>query len=160
MEKYLTTKQLEDFRTNVLPKYKMEKNPLMQVLQEAQSLFGCVPYELQQTISETLNESTAKINGVVTFYSMFSVKPMGKNILGVCTGTACYVKGSSRLVDRVSEYLNTPYGKTTDDGLFTLSDTRCVGACSMAPVIMVNEKIYGNVSSDDVTKIIEEYIKK
>ena len=138
----------------------MEKNPLMQVLQEAQSLFGCVPYELQQTISETLNESTAKINGVVTFYSMFSVKPMGKNILGVCTGTACYVKGSSRLVDRVSEYLNTPYGKTTDDGLFTLSDTRCVGACSMAPVIMVNEKIYGNVSSDDVSKIIEEYIKK
>lgn len=160
MEKYLTTKQINEFKSNVLSMYKNERNPLMQVLQEAQSSFGCVPYELQIVIGEELNESTAKINGVVTFYSMFSIKPMGKNILGVCTGTACYVKGASRLVDRVAEYLNTNYGETTKDGVFTLSDTRCVGACSMAPVIVVNEKINGNVSSDDVSKIIDEYLEK
>lgn len=160
MKTYLTEKQMEQFRKDVLLPFKLRKSPLMQVLQEAQSTFGCVPYELQKVIGQELHESTAKINGVVTFYSMFSVKPMGKHIIGVCTGTACYVKGSSRLVDRVSEYLNTPYGETTKDGQFTLADTRCVGACSLAPVIMVDDKIFGNVSSDDIHKIIDEFKQK
>lgn len=160
MKNYLTEKQMKGFKNDVLSKYIDKKNPLMQVLQEAQSLFGCVPYQLQQIIGEGLHESTAKINGVVSFYSMFSVKPKGKHIIGVCTGTACYVKGASRLVDRVSEYLDTPYGETTKDGLFTLSDTRCVGACSLAPVIMIDDEIFGNVSSDDVKKYIDKYKEK
>ena len=100
---FLTNEQLESFKKNVIPKYRNIRSPLMQVLQEAQKEFGCVPVEMQKLISKELKESTAKINGVVTFYSMFSLTPKGKHVLGVCTGTACYVKGASRLVtDRCS----------------------------------------------------------
>ena len=91
---------------------------------------------------------------------MFSLEPYGKNVVGVCTGTACYVKGAARLVDRVVDILKIPYGETTEDGEFTLAPTRCVGDCSHAPVIMINEKIYGGVSSDTVPKILAEYMKK
>ena len=91
---------------------------------------------------------------------MFSLEPYGEHVIGVCTGTACYVKGAQRLVDRVVDLLKTPYGETTEDRQFTLAPTRCVGSCSTAPVIMIDEKIYGNVSSDDVPKIIGEYTKK
>lgn len=157
---YLTKTQIKEFKDNIIPKFKEERSPLMPILQESQYLFGCVPMEIQEVISKELNISTAHINGVVTFYAMFSLKPRGKHILGVCTGTACYVKGAKRLVDRVSEELDTPYGETTADGQFTLQDTRCVGTCSKAPVIMVDDDIHGNVSSDDVIKIINQYREK
>jgi len=157
MKKILSSKDLSIFNSDVITKLKSFDSPLMLVLQESQKRFGCVPLEMQQLISKELNISTAKINGVVSFYSMFSMLPNGKHIVGVCMGTACYVKGASRLVDRITELLDTPYGETTKDGLFTLAETRCVGDCSQAPVIMIDDKIYGKVSSDDIPKIIAEY---
>ena len=160
MIKYVSEKQLEYFKKEVIEKFRNQESPLMQILQESQKDFGCVPQEVQQLISDELHISTAKINGVVTFYSMFSLTPSGKHILGVCTGTACYVKGAQRLVDLVSEILDTPYGETTKDGQFTLAPTRCVGDCSKAPVVMVDGKIYGNVTSEDIPKIISEYQDK
>ena len=160
MSVYVSDKLLKEFKIEVIEKYRNSKSPLMQVLQESQKRYGCVPVEVQEFISKEMHVSTAKINGVVSFYSMFSLKPSGKHILGVCTGTACYVKGSTRLVERVEELLDTPYGSTTKDGLFTLAPTRCVGDCSKAPVIMVDDKIYGKVTSDDIPKIIAEYQNK
>ena len=160
MSVYVSERLLKEFKVEVIEKYRNSKSPLMQILQESQIRYGCVPVEVQEFISKELNVSTAKINGVVSFYSMFSLKPSGKHILGVCTGTACYVKGSTRLVERVEELLNTPYGSTTSDGLFTLAPTRCVGDCSKAPVIMIDGKIYAKVTSDDVPKILAEYQKK
>ncbi|MDC0559044.1 NAD(P)H-dependent oxidoreductase subunit E [Candidatus Izimaplasma bacterium] len=160
MKTYVNDKQLKEFDVDVLSKFVDKVNPLMQILQESQTRFGCVPIEVQVLISKRYNFSTAKINGVVSFYSMFSLKPFGKHIVGVCTGTACYVKGAQRLVDRVVDILKVSYGETTEDGMFTLAPTRCVGDCSHAPVIMIDEKIYGNVSSDDVPKILSEYMNK
>ena len=116
-----------------------------------------MPVEVQLLISKNFNYSTAKINGVVSFYSMFSLRPNGKVVVGVCTGTACYVKGAERLVDRMSERLGISQGETTEDGQFTLAPTRCVGACSSAPVIMVNNHIHEKVSSDDIEKIHTKY---
>ncbi|MFK5883516.1 MAG: NAD(P)H-dependent oxidoreductase subunit E [Candidatus Izemoplasma sp.] len=160
MINYVNEKQLELFKIDVIDKFRNEETPLMQILQESQKDFGCVPIEVQQLISDELNISTAKINGVVTFYSMFSLTPSGKHIIGVCTGTACYVKGAQRLVELVSDLLDTPYGETTKDKQFTLAPTRCVGDCSKAPVVMVDGKIYGNVTSDDIPKILAEYQDK
>lgn len=160
MKTYVNESQLKKFDQEILSKYINKVDPLMQILQESQQLFGCVPIEVQLVISQRFNYSAAKINGVVSFYSMFSLVPYGKHIVGVCTGTACYVKGAQRLVDRVVDLLDTPYGETTEDGQFSLVSTRCVGNCSKAPVIMIDEQIYGNVSSDDVPKIIKEYQKK
>lgn len=159
MKTYVNKEQLNTFKNDVLSRYKGRENPLMQILQESQSIFGCVPVEMQVLISKNFNYSTANINGVVSFYSMFSLKPNGKNVVGVCTGTACYVKGADRLVDRMSEQLGISHGETTEDGHFTMAPTRCVGACSKAPVIVVNDKIYEKVSSEDVPKIYEEYKK-
>lgn len=160
MKRFITDEQLKDFEKDVLVNYIGAESPLMQVLQESQELFGCVPIEMQQLIGKTLHISTARINGVVSFYSMFSMIPNGKNTIGTCLGTACYVKGGERLLNRVSELLNTPFGETSEDGLWTLAPTRCVGDCSNAPVIMVNDTIHHKVSSDDVPKIIEIYKNK
>jgi len=159
MKSIVTKAQLNTFEKDVLARYKDKENPLMQILQESQAIFGCVPIEVQVLISKNFNYSTAKINGVVSFYSMFSLKPNGKNVVGVCTGTACYVKGAERLVDRMSEHLGIKQGETTVDGHFTMASTRCVGACSQAPVIVVNDKIYEKVSSEDVTKIYDHHKK-
>lgn len=157
---YVSEKLLKEFKKEVIEKYRKSQSPLMQILQESQKRYGCVPVEVQEFISKEMNISTAKINGVVSFYSMFSIKPSGKHIVGVCMGTACYVKGAARLVERMEELLGIPYGGTTSDGLFTLAPTRCVGDCSKAPVIMVDNKIYGKVTSEDIPNIIAEYQNK
>lgn len=157
MKTYVTESQLHNFESTIFPKYTDVENPLMQLLQESQTMFGCVPIEVQLLISKHFNYSTAKINGVVSFYSMFSLKPNGRNVVGVCTGTACYVKGAERLVDRMSETLGIKQGETTEDGQFTMAHTRCVGACSQAPVIVVNNNIHEKVSSDDIEKIHDKY---
>jgi NADH:ubiquinone oxidoreductase subunit E len=157
MNKYVSEEQLDEFKLEVIDKYKDDKSPLMQILQESQKRYGCVPVEVQEVISKELHVSTAKINGVVSFYSMFRLVPSGKHILGVCTGTACYVKGASRLVERVETLLDSKYGSTTEDNCFTLAHTRCVGDCAQAPVVMVNEEFNGKVSSDDIPKIIARH---
>ena len=160
MKTYISDLELNNFKDNVLSKYEKDTDQLMQILQESQKLFGCVPIEVQKLIGDTLHISLARINGVVTFYSMFSLKPLGKNIIGACTGTACYVKGAERIIDRISDLLGIKQGETTEDGMFTMAPTRCVGDCSHAPVVMINDTIHGNVSSDDVVKIINSYKEK
>lgn len=157
MDRIISEKDLLVFKKDILSKYKKEDSPLMQVLQESQKAFGCVPIEMQQLISTYFRISTAKINGVVSFYSMFSMKPNGRYSIGTCLGTACYVKGGERLLDRLQERLEIQLGETTSDGLYTLAPTRCVGACSLAPVIMVNDDIHSKVTSDDIPKILSNY---
>ena len=160
MSEYISERQLKEFKIEVIDEYRDSKSPLMQILQESQKRYGCVPIEVQEFISEEMHISTAKINGVVSFYSMFSLEPSGKHIIGVCTGTACYVKGASRLVERVETLLDTEYGSTTKDRCFTLAPTRCVGDCAQAPVIMVNDEFNGKVTSDDIPKIIARHRDK
>lgn len=157
MKQHISKNDLHLFEENILSKYKKEDSPLMQVLQESQNIYGCVPIEVQEVIGKYFRISTAKINGVVSFYSMFSMEPSGINTVGVCLGTACYVKGGERLLDRVSEKLEIQLGETTKDGIYTLAPTRCVGACSSAPVIMVNDTIHEKVTSDDISNILENY---
>jgi NADH:ubiquinone oxidoreductase subunit E len=140
-----------------MEKHKQKSGPLMPTLHSAQRIFGCIPIEIQKIISKELDISVARINGVVTFYGHFSVVPKGKNIISVCLGTACYVKGSGGILDTVSHELKISVGETTDDGLFTLEGTRCIGACGLAPVFMINGEVYGNASVQMVKDIIAKY---
>jgi NADH:ubiquinone oxidoreductase subunit E len=128
--------------------------PLMPTLHEAQKIFGCIPLEIQKIISKELNESIAKINGVVTFYGNFSIDPKGKNVIGVCLGTACYVRGSQGILDSFSDDLKLKPGITSEDGMYTLQATRCIGACGLAPVFTVNETVYGNASVQKAKEVI------
>ncbi|MBN2897166.1 MAG: NAD(P)H-dependent oxidoreductase subunit E, partial [Clostridia bacterium] len=120
-------------------------------------LFGALPLEVQKVISEELNIPLAEIYGVVTFYSQFSLVPKGEYVIGVCLGTACYVKGSQRLIDRISNELNVEIGKTSADGKFTLEATRCIGACGLAPVLTINEDVYGRLVEADIPGILDKY---
>ncbi len=156
MNEIITTKKMKEL-DECIERNKMKKGPLMPTLQDAQRIFGCVPKEVQEHIGKKLNESYAKIKGVVSFYTMFSTKPKGKHIVGVCTGTACYVKGAQKLVDKVCEVLKIPYGETTKDGLFTIAPTRCVGNCGEAPVVMIDEDQYGRVTIDQIEEILNKY---
>ena len=137
--------------------HKGEKGALMPVLQAAQEIFGYVPMDVQEIIAEGLGTTLSEVYGVATFYSQFSLEPKGEYVIGVCLGTACYVKGSQKVLDRLAEELEIPVGKTTADGRFTLNATRCLGACGLAPVMMVNEEVYGRLVPDDIPDIIAKY---
>ena len=139
--------------------FKKEKGPLMPVLHEAQKLFGCVPLEVQKIISEGLDISVAKINGVVTFYSHFTIEPKGKHVVSICSGTACYVRGAQTIIDAICKELNIKAGQTTEDGMFTLDTSRCIGACGLAPVFTVGDEVYGKANADVALEVIER-IKK
>ncbi len=139
----------------------MEKNkllpgPLMPTLHAAQHIFGCIPLPIQKVIANELDVSIARINGVVTFYGHFSVEPKGQNVISVCMGTACYVKGSQGILDAFSHDLKIGVGDTTKDGMFTLEATRCIGACGLAPVFTVNNEVYANGSVQLVKKVIDK----
>lgn len=134
-----------------------KEGALIPVLHEVQGLYGYLPEEILKIVSEELNISMSEIYGVATFYSIFSLKPKGKNVIRVCLGTACYVKGSQLLLDKLSEELEVEVGMTTADGNFTLESTRCIGACGLAPAIMVNDKVYGRLVAADIKNILEEY---
>ncbi len=138
--------------------HKSQPGPLMPTLHDAQHIFGCVPIEVQKIISNELGVSVARINGVVTFYAHFSLEPKGKHIVGVCMGTACYVRGSQSILDTISSAISLDVGKTSEDGHFTLEATRCIGACGLAPVFTVGEDVYGNVSTTEARTSIEKYI--
>jgi len=133
------------------------QNPLIEILRQAQEIFGFLPIEVQEFIATELNIPLSKIYGVVTFYNFFSMKPKGKYIINVCLGTACYVKGASRIVSMFEDVLSVKLGETTSDNIFTLSSVRCVGACSLAPVIVIGEDTYGRL---DTKKQIEDIIHK
>jgi NADH:ubiquinone oxidoreductase subunit E len=130
---------------------------LIHVLHHAQGLFGYLPQNLQLYIARKLNLSGAQVNGVVTFYSFFNEEPVGKYTISVCMGTACYVKGADKVLKRVLELTGTNKNEISKDGLFTVKDVRCVGACGLAPVMTVNGKVYGKVTPKDVDDIIRHY---
>ncbi len=130
---------------------------LMPALQKAQEIYGYLPYEVQLEISKTLGIPMSEIYGVVTFYSQFNLSPKGKFQIGVCLGTACYVKGSGDLFDAFKEILKIDNGECTADGKFSLVATRCIGCCGLAPVLTVNEDVYGKLTAKDVPGILEKY---
>ena len=134
------------------------REPLIEILREAQEIFGYLPREVQEFVAEEMQIPVGRIYGVVTFYNFFSMEPRGKHIINVCTGTACYVKGAPRLIQQLEEILEIKMGETTKDGLFTLTSVRCVGACSLAPVFVIGEDTYGRIENrDQLIKILDEY---
>lgn len=130
---------------------------LINVLHKSQETFGYLPAEVQEIIASELKISVAKVYGVVTFYSFFTMIPKGQHPISICTGTACYVRGAEKVLDEFKRILDVKVGETTPDGKFSLSCLRCVGACGLAPVVMVGEKVYGRVSPDGVKDILKEY---
>ena len=141
----------------IVDRYQNEETPLMLILSDIQKEYGYIPLEVQELVSERTGIPVAEIYGVVTFYSYFSLKPKGKYVIGVCLGTACYVKGSQQVIDKFSELLNIKAGETTEDGLFTIDALRCIGACGIAPAVSINGKVYAKVSVNEVPGIIESY---
>ncbi len=142
---------------DITKKFEDMKGALIPVLHEVQKIFGYLPEQALQVVSEELDISMSEIYGVATFYSQFTLDPKGEHIIKVCLGTACYVKGAQDILDRLSSVLEVKVGKTTNDGKFTLEAARCLGACGLAPVLMVDDKVYGRLIPDDVIRIIEEY---
>lgn len=141
----------------IINEYRPFKTPLMMILSKVQNEFGYIPLEVQEIISKELNIPVATIYGVVTFYSFFSLKPKGRVVIGVCLGTACYVKGSQQVIDKFCEILKIKPGETTEDGEFTIDALRCIGACGVAPAVSINGTVYPKVSVSDVQKIINHY---
>ncbi|MGI6188429.1 MAG: NADH-quinone oxidoreductase subunit NuoE [Clostridiales bacterium] len=141
----------------VIAQYKEQEGALMPILHRAQEIYGYLPLDVQNYIAEELGIPLTDIYGVATFYSQFTLKPKGKYTIGICMGTACYVKGAQKVLDKLQEVLNIGVGDTTDDGKFTLDATRCLGACGLAPVMMINDQVYGRLSPDDIEGIISKY---
>ncbi|MCK5134437.1 MAG: NAD(P)H-dependent oxidoreductase subunit E [Bacteroidales bacterium] len=135
-----------------------QEGELINVLHKSQETFGYLPAEVQELIAEKLEISAAKVYGVVTFYSFFSMTPKGEFPISICTGTACYVRGAETVLNEFKKQLEMEVGETRTDGKFSLSCLRCVGACGLAPVVQVGDKTYGRVAPDDVKGIIEEYL--
>lgn len=144
----------------IIEKYRDAKGALIPVLHEAQEVYGYLPMGVQKKISEGLNVPLSEIYGVVTFYTQFSLKPKGRFKVSVCMGTACYVKGSSKILDELQEKLGIHVGDCTEDGKFSLDACRCIGACGLAPVIMINEDVYGRLNAEDIEKVLEKYKDK
>ncbi|MBP5412018.1 MAG: NAD(P)H-dependent oxidoreductase subunit E [Bacteroidales bacterium] len=141
---------------------RFNNNPgeLINVLHATQDFLGYLPAEAQELIAERLHIPTAKVYGVVSFYAFFTMTPKGKYPISVCLGTACYVRGAEKILDAFKKELNLEVGQTTPDGLFSLTCLRCVGACGLAPVAMVGDKVYGRLSPADVKNIVKEYKDK
>lgn len=144
----------------ILSKYEKDKSNLIQILNEVQESYGYIPKQAQLDISEYLDIPMAEIYGVITFYSRFSLEPKGKYNVAVCLGTACYVKGSEKILDKLKEKLGIDVGQTTPDGKFSIEFTRCIGACGLAPVFTINGEVYGKATPELLEKVIEEYKTK
>jgi NADP-reducing hydrogenase subunit HndA len=148
--------QLKD----VCKAFNNEEGELINVLHKAQSIFGYLPAEVQEVVAKELKIPVAKVYGVVTFYSFFTMVPRGKYPISVCTGTACYVRGAEKVLDEFKRLIKVPVGETTPDGKFSIAGLRCVGACGLAPVVLIGDKTYGRVAPDGVRKILKEYEDK
>lgn len=153
---FLTDENFEKLH-KVIEEHKDMQGPLMPILHEAQHIFGAIPIEVQKVISEKLNTPLAEIYGVVTFYSQFTLEPKGEYLISVCLGTACYVRGAQQLIDKISEMTNVSVGTTSPNGKFSLEATRCIGACGLAPVLTVNEDVYGRLTVNDIPGIMSKY---
>lgn len=150
----------DEFLERICKEYKPIKDNLIQMLNEVQEHYGYIPMNVQKVLSEFLNVPMAEIYGVVTFYSRFTLKPKGKNNIAVCLGTACYVKGSQKIMDRLKERLKIESGETTKDGKFSIEETRCVGACGLAPVFTVNGEVYGKATVQKLDQVLDELEKQ
>jgi NADH:ubiquinone oxidoreductase subunit E len=143
----------------IIRNHKNQGGALMPVLNEIQSAFGYLPEEALNEVSIQLDIPLAEIYGVATFYSRFTLKPRGEHTISVCLGTACYVKGAQSVFDRLAEELKVKgSGETTDDGKFTLEATRCLGCCGLAPVMMIDEEVYGKLVPDSIPDILKKYV--
>ncbi len=145
--------ELEEFIDNM----ETTKGALIEILHKAQNIFGYLPRDVQLYIARKLGIPGAEVFGVVSFYSYFTTKPNGKHTISVCMGTACFVRGADKIIERLKEKLEVESNEITEDGLFTLKDVRCVGACGLAPVVMVDDKVFGRVKEEDLDDIIEAY---
>ncbi len=143
----------------VIKEHHDQPGGLMPVLQGAQEIYGYLPIEVQQMIADGLGISLSEVYGVATFYSQFSLTPKGKNRISVCLGTACYVKGADKVLEAVEKKLGIKSGECTEDGLFSLDSTRCIGACGLAPVMMINDEVYGKLTPEQIDGIIDKYAK-
>lgn len=146
-------KQLKE----VIAKHKEQPGGLMPILQEAQGIYGYLPIEVQTMIADELDISLSEVYGVATFYSQFTLTPKGEHRVSVCLGTACYVKGSDKILEAVESHLGIKSGECTLDGMFSIDSCRCVGACGLAPVMMVDEDVYGKVTPEQVAEILDSY---
>lgn len=151
------TKEQEAQLLEVIAAHKHDKSLLMAVMQKAQDIYGYLPREVQVMIAEGMDVPLEKVYGVATFYAQFSLSPKGKYNISVCLGTACYVKGSGDIFDKLSEKLGIGADECTADGKFSLTACRCIGACGLAPVLTVNEDVYGRLTVDDVDGILAKY---
>ncbi|GHU40271.1 NADH dehydrogenase [Clostridia bacterium] len=151
------TKEQEEQLKAAIDERKAEKGALMPILQKAQEIYGYLPIEVQTLISDYMEIPMEKIYGVATFYSQFNLSPKGKYRVSVCLGTACYVKGSGDIYEKLQTLLGIKGGECTPDGKFSLDACRCVGACGLAPVVMVNDDVHGKLTVDDVERIIAQY---
>lgn len=152
----------EKFRKldEVLERYGRDPEQLIRVLQGAQDIFGYLPEELQAYISDKMDIPVSAVNGVVTFYALFSTKPRGKYTVNVCLGTACYVQGAQQIHDSFKNHLALKDNDTTEDMLFTVRSSRCIGACGLAPVVTINEDVHGKLTAKEVSKLINRYKKE
>ena len=151
-------KELKNFMKEIKAGDRPESN-LIAILHKAQELNGYLSKETMETIAETMDIPTAHIWGVATFYHYFNLKPRGKHAISVCLGTACYVKGAEKILETIKRELEITIGETTKDKLFTLQEARCLGACGLAPVIMIDDKIYGDLTPQKTVEILEKYKK-
>ena len=163
MKKTLTTvmfrgtKAQEEQLIAVIEKHRGTQGALMPVLQEAQEIYGYLPIEVQKIIAVRMGVSLEEVYGVSTFYSQFVLNPKGDVSIAVCMGTACYVKGSGDLLDKITQVLGLPAGSTTPDGKYSLEATRCIGACGLAPVLTINNEVYGKLGVKDIEGILAKY---
>jgi len=151
------TKEQEEKLMQIIAAHKDDQGALIPVLHEAQEVYGYLPIEVQKMVAQGLDISLTEIYGVVTFYTQFSLFPKGEYQIGVCMGTACYVKGAGEILDKIKSELGLEVGVCSDDGRFYLEATRCIGACGLAPVITVNDDVYGKLVLEDVPGILAKY---
>ncbi|MCR4930164.1 MAG: NADH-quinone oxidoreductase subunit NuoE [Lachnospiraceae bacterium] len=151
------TKEQEEALKKIIAENKDQKGALMPIMQKAQDIYGYLPIEVQTMIADGMNIPLEKVYGVATFYSQFALNPKGKYQISVCLGTACYVKGSGDVYAKIEEILGIKGGECTPDGKFSLDACRCVGACGLAPVMMVNDEVFGRLKPDDVKGILEQF---
>lgn len=154
---YSGTPEQEAQLREVIREYRDVPGGTMPVMQKAQEIFGYLPLEVQQMIADGLGIPVKEVYGIATFYSLFTLNPKGKYQITVCLGTACYVKGAQQILDKVVELLDCPVGSITSDGRFSVDAARCIGACGLAPVMMINDDVYGQLTPDKVPEILAKY---
>ncbi|MDR2526101.1 MAG: NAD(P)H-dependent oxidoreductase subunit E [Oscillospiraceae bacterium] len=141
----------------VIAQYRGDPSQLMTAMQKAQLIYGYLPYEVQVRIADGMDIPLERVYGVSTFYAQFALSPAGQYSVSVCLGTACYVKGAQAVLDRLTELLGIAPGECTEDGVFSLDACRCIGACGLAPVMMINDDVYGNLTPEQIAPILEKY---